>query len=111
MAVYANFTIDQGSVFITSVDLENANGVPLIISSYDVRGQVRKTYTALTSYGFQTEILNAAEGKISIKLDSQTTSSMKPGRYVYDIEIESPEGEVTRVLEGQIEITPRVTRA
>jgi hypothetical protein len=36
---------------------------------------------------------------------------MTAGRYVYDVEITSSGGEVTRVLEGQVEVTPEVTRA
>ena len=35
---------------------------------------------------------------------------MKPGRYVYDIEIRSSAGVKTRVLEGQMEIMPGVTK-
>ena len=35
---------------------------------------------------------------------------MKAGRYVYDVEITSSAGTKTRVLEGQVEITPGVTQ-
>jgi hypothetical protein len=35
---------------------------------------------------------------------------MKPGRYVYDVEIVDGDGKRTRVVEGQFEITPGVTR-
>ena len=34
---------------------------------------------------------------------------MKAGRYVYDVEINSG-GTITRVVEGQVEVTPGVTR-
>jgi hypothetical protein len=35
---------------------------------------------------------------------------MKPGRFVYDVEITASGGSKTRVLEGQVEITPGVTQ-
>jgi hypothetical protein len=35
---------------------------------------------------------------------------MKAGRYVYDVEILSSGGTRTRVLEGQLEVTPGVTQ-
>jgi hypothetical protein len=36
---------------------------------------------------------------------------MKAGRYVYDVEItQTSSGAVTRVLEGQVEVTPGVTQ-
>jgi len=45
-----------------------------------------------------------------VSLTAAQTSAFKAGRYVYDIEIrKSSTGEVNRVLEGQVEITPRVT--
>jgi len=36
---------------------------------------------------------------------------LKPGRYVYDVIIVSPDSPaiVTRILEGQIDVTPGVT--
>jgi len=41
-----------------------------------------------------------------------TDKCLKAGRYVYDVEILSNDSPpiVTRVIEGQIDITPRVTR-
>jgi hypothetical protein len=35
---------------------------------------------------------------------------MKPGRFVYDVEILSASGTRTRVLEGQVEVTAGVTQ-
>jgi hypothetical protein len=35
---------------------------------------------------------------------------MKAGRYVYDVEILAASGSRTRVLEGQVEVTPGVTQ-
>jgi hypothetical protein len=35
---------------------------------------------------------------------------MKYGRYLYDVEMTSSGGAKTRVLEGQVEITPGVTQ-
>ena len=45
-----------------------------------------------------------------LTLASDVTAAMKPGRYVYDVEIvKTSDGKVTRVVEGQIEIMPGVT--
>ena len=46
---------------------------------------------------------------LNIGLTNTQTNAMKAGRYVYDVEITSSGGTKTRVLEGQIEITPGVT--
>ena len=43
------------------------------------------------------------------------TDTMKPGRYVYDVELESYDSDtdatiVERILEGKLTVTPSVTR-
>jgi hypothetical protein len=111
MAIYANLTIDQGSEFFSVVSVEGSNGLPYDLTGHTARGQIRKTYTSLTSYSFTVTINNPVQGDIEIALDNTVTSSMKAGRYVYDIEItETVTGDRTRVVEGQVEITPGVSR-
>jgi hypothetical protein len=111
MAVYANLTIDQGSDFYSSIDLEGGNSLPFNLGGYTARGQIRRTYSSLTAYPFTVTIPNADQGIIAIELGNTATSQMKAGRYVFDVEIvNSTNGEVTRVVEGQVEITPGVTR-
>ena len=53
---------------------------------------------------------NAAAGIISIALTAAQSNAMKYGRYLYDVEMTSSGGAKTRVLEGQVEITPGVTQ-
>ena len=111
MAIYANLTIDQGSDFFSVVSVEGSNGLPYDLTGHTARGQIRKTYTSSTSYPFTVTINNPVQGDIEIALDNTVTSSMKAGRYVYDIEItEAVTGDRTRVVEGQVEITPGVSR-
>jgi len=108
MAIYANLTADQGSTFESSVDVTGADGLALDLTTYTVRAQVRKSYNSSTSVDFITT--KDSSGNISLSLSATQTGNMKAGRYVYDVEIESSSGTVSRVLEGQLEITPRVTR-
>jgi hypothetical protein len=111
MAVYANLTIDQGSDFFSSVSVEGANGLPFNLTGYTARGQIRRSYTSQTAYPFTALINRPGDGEIDISLGNTATSQMKPGRYVFDVEIiEGQSGERTRVVEGQVEVTPGVTR-
>jgi hypothetical protein len=111
MAVYANLTIDQGSSYYSTIDLEGSNGLPYDLTGHTARGQIRRTYSSLTSYPFTVTIPDAQQGNIAIELGHTATIQMKAGRYVYDIEIiDSTTGDITRVVEGQVEITPGVTR-
>jgi len=109
MAVYANLTIDQGSNFSSTVTVEDQDGLTFNLTSYTARGQIRKSYSSTSYTPFATTIPSPSSGKIEISLTSTQTAALKPGRYVYDIEI--VQGNlVNRVIEGQIEVTPRVTQ-
>lgn len=111
MAIFANLQLDQGSDFTTNVTVsETGTGEFTDLTGYTVRAQMRKTYTSQTAYDFEAVVADAAAGALTITLNAAATAALKPGRYVYDIEIESPNQKVTRVVEGQIEVTPRVTR-
>ena len=111
MAIYANLTIDQGTDYYSTVSVEGSNGLPYDLTGHTARGQIRKNYTSSTYYTFVVTINRPLQGEIEIEVGNAVTAVMKPGRYVYDIEItESLTGDRTRVVEGQVEITPGVTR-
>jgi hypothetical protein len=112
MAIVANLTIDQGSDFHSTITVEDTVGNALDLTNYTIRGQVRRTYTSSTSYPFVcTKLTSQGPGKLRIELSPTTTGTMKAGRYVYDVEIVHTSGTpVIRVVEGQVTITPRVTR-
>ncbi len=111
MAIVSNLVIDQGSTFSADVDVTDRNGSVLDLSNYTVAGQIRKTYSSTTAVDFTASIYSASEGTVRIELSAGQTNAMKSGRYVYDVEIVSPDSQVTRIIEGQVEITPGVTRA
>jgi hypothetical protein len=109
MATYSNLYIDQGSDFNFSVDLSSTTG-PVNLTNYTSRGQIRKSYTSSTATDFDISV-NILENELVCSLTAAQTSALKPGRYVYDIEILSGDATpiVTRIVEGQIDVTPRVT--
>ena len=110
MAIISNLTIDQGSTFSVDIDVTDADGDALNLTNYTVKGQMRKTYTSSTATTFVSEITNATGGVVTISLTATATNALKAGRYVYDVEITSPTSVVTRIVEGQVEVTPGVTQ-
>jgi hypothetical protein len=110
MAIYSNLTVDQGSNFLAYVDVTDSSGNALNLNGYTVAGQIRKTYSSLTAVSFSASVSTALGGTISLGLGDTVTNAMKPGRYVYDVEILNSNGTRTRVLEGQVEVTPGVTQ-
>ena len=109
MAVYANLTVDQGTDFSSAIDVTDSDGDPVSWVGYTVAGQIRHQYNSSTKVDFVATVSNATAGIVSLSLSAATTNAMKAGRYVYDVEIDL-NGTKTRVLEGQLEVTPGVTR-
>lgn len=110
MSQLVNLVIDQGSDFVATLDIEDSIGTPIDLGPYNVRGQIRKTYTSITATDIGcTKTTN--QGEVKLTLTAVQTSAMRDGRYVYDIEIvHATLGTVIRVVEGQVTVTPRATR-
>lgn len=107
MASKANLVIDQGSTYSVSISIFDAEGDPLNVTGYTSRSQLRKHYTSSNAVTFQTSLSN---GEISLALTANQTTSLIPGRYVYDVELIDQSNNVTRIVEGIVTVTPEVTR-
>ncbi len=110
MAIISNLTIDQGTTFTANIDCTSSDNTALNLTGYTVSGQLRKTYDSTTFTSFTAIVANALTGRLSISLTPVQTGALSAGRYVYDVEITDAAGVITRVVEGQVEITPGVTR-
>jgi len=111
MAVISNLYIDQGTDFSAVIDVVDANGDVVDLTGYTVAAQIRKTYgSSSATASFTATVSSAASGKITLTLTDTVTAAIDAGRYVYDVNVTSSGGTVTRVIEGQAVITPGVTR-
>lgn len=112
MSNYYELTIDQGATFAATIELKDYfTNNPIDITGYSARSQIRKNYDSTTSNNFTVSIQDASNGNISMSMTASNTANLKPGRYVYDLEIEeTSSGEVTRIIQGVAVVTPQVTR-
>lgn len=110
MTTLADFDIDKGSTFRRNLTIVDNNKTPLNLTQYTIKGQLRKNYTSLEFVDFEIIILNATTGKILLTLADDVTDLLIFPKYVYDVEIISPVGITTRILEGSLTISPNVTR-
>lgn len=111
MAIYTNLNLDQGSTFTTTVIVEGPDGI-VDLTNYIAAAQLRRSYKSVSSIDFDVVIVSPASlGRVVMKLTAEQTSTLKEGRYVFDLEIKNTvNGEVYRVVEGQIIVNPGVTR-
>lgn len=114
-----DLNINQGATYTLDVlGVKTAAGTDLNITGYAVRAQIRRRVTdAAIVAAFTCTIVTPAIGAFRISLTAAETTALpssgskdEPLECVYDVEIESPSGVVSRVLEGAAFISPEVTR-
>jgi hypothetical protein len=110
LATVANIFIDQGSDYSNIITVAASNGAPIDLTGYAVASQMRKSFSSSTAYNFTSSIYNAAQGKVRIQLSATGSNLVTPGRYLYDLEVTSPSGTKTRVVEGIATVTPQITQ-
>lgn len=117
MAQYEEFTIDQGTDVSIELHLTNLDGSAKNLDGFSVNAKMKKNYNSgdsdtVTFLGIVSEPFTS--GIVNISLTNTQTDNLKPGKYVYDVEISYEEDSATsiveRVLEGKIFVTPSVSR-
>lgn len=120
-----NFTIEQGTTVDFSIQYKDSNLIPVNLTGYSGRMQIRSnyadnnpiTYITLSSSraadGTGLNFTNAVTGSIGIFIAACSSSTFNFSSARYDLEIYS--GSVScpitiRLLEGQINISKETTR-
>ena len=106
-----NLVIDQGSDFALDLVIKEG-GSALILANYSGRAQLRTSVDASSaSATFTVTVTNASNGALKMQLPAATSSGISAGQYVYDLEIyTSADSIVKRIMQGDVTITPEVTR-
>ena len=111
MAAVANLSIDQGATFTSDITVKDINGNVFDLTGYTAVAKLARGYSSTrTRTAMATSFAqDRTTGILSISLTANQTASLDPERYVYDVEITSSGGIVTRVLEGIITVRPEVS--
>lgn len=120
-AAVAEYTIEQGATWVQEVWWEDDNGNPIDLTGYIARMQARAalpdpgTLVDLTTENGGIDI-DGPNGKITLTMDADATAALDwpagrhaPGNGIFQLELESPTGFVTRLLKGTITLDPEVT--
>jgi hypothetical protein len=114
MAVQYIVEIDQGADWFFNVTYENPAGTPVNITSYTAALQLRslpESTTAVLSLATGSGItITGPSGLVAVHATAAQTGGIIAGDYYYDLEITSPQGIVTRLVQGQAILNPQVTR-
>lgn len=110
----ADLCIPAGSTF-TRVVKWKADGSLVNLTGFTARAQIRPTAaSATTTLALTTEngriALGGTAGTITLSISATDTAAITAGRYVYDLELVSAGGIVTRLLQGIVTVSANVTR-
>ena len=111
---------DQGATVHQVFTVKNSARKPISLQGYTARMQVRSwdavnrnpspnivsEYTTENSY----MSVNGTAGSVTLLIPPADMAAYEPATYVYDIEVEAPNGEVTRITQGKFIVRAEVTK-
>lgn len=110
------FAVDQGATWRVGLTIRDEDASSLDLTGYSARMHVRESLDSLVPLLILTSepgggiTLNGPAGQLTLRLTDEQTAAL-PWRYgLYDLELESPDGDVTRILAGEITVSREVTR-
>lgn len=106
--------IERGATFRSTITWKDSTGALVNLTGYTARMQVRQklaSTTALISLVDGAGItLGGAAGTIVIEITDTVTTALDIRQGVYDLELVSGGGIVTRLIEGGVGVSKEVTR-
>ena len=109
-----DFLMPKGSTFSRTLTWK-ISGSAVDLTSYTARMQARASVTSATVVLDLTTanskiVLGGTAGTITITVSAADTAAITQQSLAYDLELVSAGGVVTRLIEGQIVLSPEVTR-
>jgi hypothetical protein len=110
--------IDQGATYSCTVTWTDTNGTAISLTGYTARMQIRRRYadqdagiTPLVSLTQASGLsLGGSAGTVGITISATVTAGLPVGQWVYDLEVVSGGGVVTRLMQGAAYVSAEVTR-
>lgn len=108
----SNLVIYTGTDFEQTFLLEdNQTNSAMNLTGYNGCAQLKRYESSSKAIDFTVSFANdRRSGKVTLSIGSTTSASIKPGKYFYDLLLNSPAGTTTRVIEGTALVKKSVTR-
>ena len=117
MAQEEIFTIDQGADVAIEMFIVKKDGNPRNIASHAFNMKMKRSYSSTDSadiIDWATIVSDANAGIMTASLTNTQTDALRKGKYVYDVEMQYVDSDgdtiIERVLQGQMIVSPSVTR-
>lgn len=112
-AAVLDITIEQGETYELDFSIDK-NDADYSLTGAEIYATLRPSFDSGTSQTFNVTILNEAQGKFRIGLESSNTYALAAGKWKWDCFLHIPrtneEDQVIRLLNGNATVVPAVTR-
>jgi hypothetical protein len=110
-----NFQIEQGTTLLKPIVWKDSTGAAVNLAGFTARMQIRQSVSAdevlLELSTINSKIaITPLTGTITMIFNAATTSAIDWKRGKYDLELTSSDGTVTRLIEGEINVSREITR-
>ena len=117
---YEDLIFNQGTDIAVEIHCEDENGNNKNLANYSASAMMKRSYNDSdgdpNSLSFNSVVASPpTDGIVTISLtNTQTDTLLTRGRYVYDVELSFVDSSsntiIERILEGNIEVSPSVTK-
>ena len=117
---YEDIIINQGADVAIEIELIHDSGSAFDLANRSVSAKMKRNYNDSAddpnTVAFTSVITTPpSDGIVTLSLTNTQTDALKTrGRYVYDVELSYNDSDentiIERILEGQIEVSPSVTK-
>ena len=116
-----NIVVEQGATFSLTITYKDSDGAAIDLTDTDARMEIRQEYTSASALVTLTSaaggsgntsgiLTGGTAGTIVVVIsDTETKALTAPATNVYDLELVTADGAVTRLVEGKATVSPGVT--
>ncbi|GAA3537114.1 hypothetical protein GCM10022419_016160 [Nonomuraea rosea] len=111
MAATYRFNIDQGTTVKRTLRWTR-DGQPVDLTGATARMEIRTAVGGTLLHRLDTDnggLTLAADGTILIRIAPEVSSAWTVTSGVYDLEVVDASGQITRLIQGQVSVSPEVT--
>lgn len=110
-----DITVQQGANWSLILNWQDDEGEPINLTGYSAKMQIRPYYDSMTIVATLSTVsggitIDPLIGKVTASLTAIQTSAITVLEGVYDMELTSPSGVVTRIIGGAYTLSQEVTR-
>lgn len=110
MAFIANLYVEAGATFSRTITYTNDDGTLFDLTDYTAELQVRETVSSATAVITKVPTIDVEAATISWTFSAAETATLTAEKYVYGLELTKTDGTVTRLVEGDLTVSPEVVR-